>query len=42
MEDLDKQQEHLSDATDTENLSDCCNAPVINETFCKDCMEHCR
>ncbi len=37
----DKGREHIMDATDTENLSDCCGAPIIAYSFCKDCMEHC-
>lgn len=38
----DYEAEMLMDATDNENLSECCDAPVIGETFCKACMEHCR
>lgn len=38
----DKDREYIMDATDTENLSECCGAPVLMETFCKACMEHCR
>lgn len=38
----DKQQEYLMDATDNDNLSECCGAPIIAESFCKACMEHCK
>lgn len=38
----DNYLEYLRDNTDTENLSECCGAPIILETFCKDCLEHCK
>lgn len=37
----DKAIEYLMDMTDNENLSECCGAPIIAYSFCKDCMEHC-
>lgn len=36
----DKEQEYLLDATDTENLSECCGAPILAYAFCSDCMEN--
>jgi len=38
----DKNRELLMDATDNENLSECCGAPIITESFCRDCKEHCK
>lgn len=37
----DKNREYIMDATDNENLSDCCGAPIVMESFCKECLEGC-
>lgn len=38
----DQAREYLMDATDNENLSECCGAPIKGNSFCSDCMEHCK
>lgn len=40
--DDEKAQEYLMDATDEYELSNCCGAPILMETFCKDCKENCK
>ena len=35
----DRDIEYIMDETDNENLSKCCEAPIIAEGFCSDCKE---
>lgn len=37
---LDKNLEYVMDATDNDNLSICCGAPIVMYSYCKDCGEN--
>ena len=38
----DQFYEAIMDMTTSDELSSCCNAPIIAYTFCSDCMENCK
>lgn len=38
----DMRASYVPSEYESEELSECCGAPILMETFCKSCMEHCK
>lgn len=41
-QDYDLRDMRASYVSETDELSECCGAPILMTTFCKECMEHCK